>query len=261
MTLVNLGTINDNTTRENLNQTVTTAEPNDIFKFTTTSNRSINLLLTGLGGDADLKLYRDNGNGTLQMSGRDRDQLISTSEIGGSSDEHINRWRGAGTYFAVVEQFSNASSIAYNLYVSATTQSSNPAGPPNTLARENRLGTLSGSRTFTGSVGSKPDSGTDGFSLNETGDTSDMYEFTLPAGHSVNMVLNGLNANADIRLIRDVDGNRRVGSGDVVISGTNNTGTTPDSLFLNTAGTYYLQVYPVSTTPDAINYNLNFNYT
>lgn len=69
MTLYDLGTITGNTAIKRDNFTVTTAEPNDIFKFTTTSNRSINLLLAEITADADLKLFRDNGNGTLQMSG------------------------------------------------------------------------------------------------------------------------------------------------------------------------------------------------
>lgn len=261
MTLYNLGTNIGNTVIQRDNFTVTTAEPNDIFKFTTNSNRSINLLLKDVTADVDLKLYLDNGNGTLQMSGPNRDTLISTSDSGGSVDDHINRWRGAGTYFAVVEQYSSSSPITYDLYVAASTQSSSLTGPPNTLPRENSLGTLSGDRTFTGrSVGFRTNSGTDGFSLNETGDTSDLYYFTLPSGRTVDMILNGLSADADIRLIRDADNDRIVDAGEQVDDSTN-TGTTQDSIFLNTAGTYYLQVYPFAQTPVDISYNLTFNYT
>ncbi len=124
MTLNNLGTINNNEVRTFSNQSVTTSEPNDIFKFTldNSGNRSVNLLLTGLSSseNANLALYRDsNFNGTLQTSGFSRDQLISTSERGFSSDDHINRWRGAGTYFAVVEQYSG-SFISYDLHVAAS---------------------------------------------------------------------------------------------------------------------------------------------
>lgn len=262
MTLTNLGTISNNTVLTRLNQSVTTSEPNDIFKLTITNNRSVNLLLTGLSSseDADLKLFRDNGNGTLQMSGRDRDQLISTSENGASADEHINRWRGSGTYFAVVEQYNSTSPISYDLYVSASQQSSILTGPPNTLAREQNLGNLSSDRTFSGSVGFRADSGTDGFSSNERGDTSDLYYFTLPSGRTANITLSGLNADADIRLIRDSDNDRILdATPNEVVASSTNTGTTNDTISWSTSGNYYLQVYPYAQTPTEINYSLRFD--
>jgi Bacterial pre-peptidase C-terminal domain len=257
MTLYNLGTISNNTAIKKDNLTVTDAEPNDIFKFQITNNRSINLLLTELvGGNPDLALYRDsNGNGTLQVG---RDQRIDASEFGTGRDDQINRWRGAGTYFALVEQYSG-SSIRYDLYVSATQQSSvNVTGPPNLLAKEQDLGNLTADRSFTGqSVGFRGDFG--GGSFAEKGDTSDFYAFTLGAGHSVRIRLDGLSADADIRLIRDADGDRIADPGETVASSTLG-GTTPDEFTWNQSGNYFLQVYPYTQT-DSINYNLTFDYT
>lgn len=258
MTLTNLGKITGNAVETFGNRTVTTAEPNDIFKFEIENARSINLLLTDLNGDADLKLFRDNGNGTLQMSGSNRDQLISTSENGGSLDDHINRWSRPGTYFAVVEQYSSTSSISYDLYVAAS-KNSGRTGPPNTLAQENDLGNLFSDQTFNNeSVGFRKTSGGNGFGLNETGDTSDLYYFTLPAGRTVNITLSGLSNNADIRLIDD-DGvlGRRVYPGEVVAESTNG-GTTPDTISWSTPGDYYLQVYPYDKVND-IEYDIKFD--
>jgi|GEM_PF-2886502 hypothetical protein len=261
MTLTNLGTINNNTVQTRLNQSVTTSEPNDIFKFSITNNRSVNLLLTGLSSteDADLALYRDrNGDGRLQTFGSNADQLISTSENGASFDDHINRWRGSGTYFAVVEQYNSTSPISYDLYVSASQQSI-LTGPPNTLAREQNLGTLSSDRTSSGSVGFRADSGTDGFGLNERGDTSDLYYFTLPSGRTANITLSGLNADADIRLIRDSDNDRILdATPNEVVASSTNTGTTNDTISVSTSGNYYLQVYPYAQTND-INYSIRFD--
>jgi hypothetical protein len=265
MTLYNLGTISNNTAIKKDNLTVTDAEPNDIFKFQITNTRSVNLLLTDLVGtnpDPDLELYRDsNGNGTLQVG---RDERIDTSELGIGHDDQINRWRGAGTYFALVEQYSG-SSIRYDLYVSATQQSSgNVTGPPNLLAKEVDLGNLTADRSFTSqSVGFRGDFG--GGSFAEKGETSDFYAFTLGAGHSVRIRLDGLSADADIRLLRDADGDRVADPGETVISSANG-GTTPDEFTWNQSGNYFLQVYPYPSPsapiyPPTINYNLTFDYT
>jgi Bacterial pre-peptidase C-terminal domain len=261
MTLYDLGTINSNSSIKRDNLTVTNSAPDDVFKFRTTNSRSVNLLLTDIrGGDPDLELYRDsNGNGTLQIG---TDQRIDRSAFASTHDDQINRWRGAGTYFARVYQFSG-SPITYDLYVSATQQSSGAiTGPPNLLARENDLGNLTSNQSFAGqSVGFRSDFGN--FSFSEVGDTSDIYAFTLGAGRSVNITLDGLSADADLRLIRDSNNGRTAGAGETLDDSTNG-GTTPDSIFWTNSTsapiTYYAQVYPYAQTPVDINYNLNFEY-
>jgi hypothetical protein len=259
MTLYNLGTISNNTAIKKDNLTVTDAEPNDIFKFQITNTRSVNLLLTELvGGNPDLALYRDsNANGTLQVGA---DERIDSSSFGTGRDDQINRWRGAGIYFALVEQYSG-SSIRYDLYVSATQQSSvNVTGPPNLLAKEQDLGNLTADRSFTGqSVGFRGDFG--GGSFAEKGDTSDFYAFTLGAGHSVRITLDGLSADADIRLIKDKDGDRVADAiPDETVASSTLGGAQQDVITWNQSGNYFLQVYPYVQT-DSINYNLTFDYT
>lgn len=258
MTLYNLGTISNNTAIKKDNLTVTDADPNDIFKFRITNTRSVNLLLTDLVGtnpNPDLELYRDsNGNGTLQVG---RDERIDTSELGIGRDDQINRWRGAGTYFALVEQYSG-SSIRYDLYVSATQQASGDVtGPPNLLAKEQDLGNLTADRSFTNrSVGFRSNFG--GGSFAENGDTSDFYAFTLGAGHSVKITLNNLSDDADIRLIKDKDGDR-VADLDETVANSTLGGAQQDVITWNQSGNYFLQVYPYLQT-DSINYNLTFYY-
>ncbi len=258
MPLTNLGTIEGNAVQTFNNQIVKTSEPRDVYKFEIENARSINLLLTDLSSseDADLALYKDtNGNGTLQTFGVNRDRLISTSENGTSVDDHINRWSGQGTYFAVVEQFSNNSSVSYDLYVAASRKFGR-TGPPNTLAQENDLGNLSSDQTFTNeSVGFRRNSGGNGFNLNEVGDTSDLYYFNLPPGKTVNINLNTHGNDADIRLIDD-DGDRIVEPGEDILSSTSD-GTT-DTITLSDSGDYYLQVYPFDKVNN-ITYDIEFD--
>jgi hypothetical protein len=248
MTVYDLGTIDNNTARSRWNETVTNAAPNDIFKFRTLNSRSINVMISDLqGGDADLQLYRDtNGNGTLQIG---TDQLMQSSTNGGTNDDIINRWRGAGTYFAYVYQFSG-SPITYDIYVSATKQSSgNLTGPPNLLARENDLGYLGGNSYYSGSVG------TTSVSSSDANDTSDIYSFYLDAGQTADFYLYGLSSNADIRVIQD-DGGRTAGAGETIAT-SNATGTNYEYLPFTApnSGDYYLQVY----TPGLTNTNYNLD--
>jgi hypothetical protein len=257
MTLYDLGTIDSNAANKRDNLTVTTSAPDDIFKFRTLNSRSINLMITDLqGGDADLQLYRDsNNNGTLQIG---TDQLISSSTSGGSNDDEINRWGGQGTYFARVYRYNspyNGPSVRYDFYYSATKQNAVFTGPPNLLSKEENLGNLTSDRSFQNrSVGFS----TSGSS--EVGDTSDLYAFTLGAGHTVNIRLDGLNNNADIRLIRDSDNDRIVdGVPNEQVASSTRWGTTADVIPVSTPGDYYLQVYP--TTGSNIEYDLTFDYT
>jgi Bacterial pre-peptidase C-terminal domain len=258
MTLYDLGTITSNGSIKRDNLTVTTSAPDDIFKFKTLNTRSVNVMITDLvGGDVDLELYRDSNLNNIP----EPLELIQGSYDFGTNDDVINRWRDAGTYLAKVYKFSSSpSSLRYDFYVSATQQSSDKlTGPPNLLAKENDLGNLTSDQFYSGSVGFRGDNG-GGF---EVGDTSDIYAFTLGAGRSVNITLDGLSADADLRLIRDSNNGRTVGAGETLDDSTFG-GTTPDSIsWTNSTSapiTYYAQVYPYVQTPVDINYNLNFDY-
>lgn len=251
MTLYDLGTIDNNTAIKRDNFTVTNAAPDDVFKFKTLNSRSVNVLLTDLqGGNANLQLYRDsNGNGTLQTG---TDQLLDSSIFGGTHDDQINRWRDSGTYFARVLR-NSGSPVRYDIYVSATQQSFNVAGPPNLLAKEENLGNLTSDRTFTGrSVGFRGDNG----GGSEVGDTSDLYSFTLGAGQTVSISLVPYTFDADIRLIQDFNNGRTVGAGETVADSTNG-GASSDHIVWNQPGTYYLQVYPFEQNNN-IGYDLDF---
>ena len=82
-------------------------------------------------------------------------------------------------------------------------------------------------------------------------DTNDFYRFSLSGRASFNLTLNGLAADADVRLL-DRYGNTLVGS--------YNSGSIADSIRRTLdAGTYYVQVYPYGKT--STYYNLNISAT
>jgi hypothetical protein len=71
----------------------------------------------------------------------------------------------------------------------------------NSLATATNLGTLKGTQVISGWVDSL--------------DISDIYRFSLTSSRSINLTLSGMSSDADIRLIRDVNNNGVIDSGDV----------------------------------------------
>lgn len=89
---------------------ISSTTDNDYFKFTTTSpNTYIQVTLTNLPADYDLRLYNSSGS------------TLSTSQLGGTSSETIKRnTTSAGTYYLRVWGYNGAYSTTqcYNLRVS-----------------------------------------------------------------------------------------------------------------------------------------------
>lgn len=200
----------------------------DVYKFNLTGTNNINLNLRNIssGDDADLRLYQDSNFNGIFDSG---DNELSRSRNLSNNDDSINYRANSGTYFAVVESFSlgNDNRLTYNLDSSATGTSQ----ASNLLPREVKVGNLSGDRTFSNWVGNS--------------DTTDTYAFSLDSWERVDIRLSGLSSDADIRVIRDFNGNRVVDSGEV-LSVSSNAGTSSDLLSVSGGGNYFLQVYQFS---------------
>lgn len=227
MATFNLGLIGSTPVVRN-NFTVTETAPTDVFQFQINSTRNLNLSLTDIsaGDDAELFLYRDNGNGFFDSG----DQLVTFDATGGNRDEVINRRVDAGTYFAEVRRFGPGSSgtVSYDFAVSATAPNST-ADFNNLLGSEfDSLGNLSGDVTRGSNVSNV--------------DTSDIYRFSLGLFEGVNITLSNLLADADIRLIRDFNNNRIVDAGEEIARSTRG-GTTSDVISnIRESGEYFLQV-------------------
>jgi hypothetical protein len=198
----------------------------NVYQFTH-SGGNFNLAMTGLSADADVQLIRDsNNNGIAEVS-----EIVTGSYRGGNYDETINlESLTAGNYFVQVYQYSGNTS--YTLRMSNT-------DPSNVLATEVNVGALSGTRSFTGAVGST--------------DTSNLYRFSLASASNFSLSMTGLTSDADVRIIRDGNNNGLVDAGEQVAI-SQNWSTNAESITLSnlTAGSYLAQVYQ---------YNGNTNYS
>jgi hypothetical protein len=219
--------------------TLAATDTSDVLVFNTTSLGNINLALTNIsaGDDIDIQLFRDDGDGIFEPTSGD--VYISAGPRPGNQDDSITvANQPAGNYFVEVSRFDLGSfgDASYRLSLSNTRVS-------NLLPIEFRVGNLSASQNFVGNVGNS--------------DTADVYAFSLDRfeGTSINLTPQG--GNADIRLIQDVNGNGVVDPGDLLRSSTN-PGTQTDSIRLDAAGNYLVQVYQAST--DSTKYNLAFDY-
>lgn len=81
----------------------------DYFRFSVSGVRDVTLALTGLEGNASLRLIQDkNGNGQI-----DSGEVLASSNRSGSSNESINKVLGSGTYFAEIQQDMGSSSYEF----------------------------------------------------------------------------------------------------------------------------------------------------
>jgi subtilisin family serine protease len=215
------------------NDSVGSSDPSDFYRFTLSKFGSFNLALAGLNADADVKVFRDiNNNGTIDIG-----EEVGRSVQSGSSDEWMNLENlMAGTYFVQVYQFSG--STPYSLRLSNSDISEFLTGGVT-------LGTLNSTQTVSGSFSSK--------------DTTNLYRFTLGAAAPLNLSLTGLSADADVRLIRDINQNGMVEAGEEVARSQQGYGLDE---FINlrslAAGTYFVQAYQFN---GETNYTLNLSTT
>lgn len=205
----------------------------DTYSFTLDSTGNINLALTGLSSDADVEIFRDfNSNGIVDAE----DTQVGGSFRGGSTDDSINiASQEAGDYIVEVNQFSG--DTTYDLRLSTTFASS----ASNLLPSETEVGSLTDSLTFSNSVSDE--------------DTTDIYNFIVDAAGDFTFTLDGLTADADLRLIQDINSNLIVDEGEVIATSTfGSTSTDSITAFLEPGDNYYVQVYQFSS--GTIDYDL-----
>ena len=119
---------------------------------------------------------------------------------------------------------------------------------PGTLSSANNLGAFAETSNIstTGSV--------------DKDDIVDYHRFQLVNMGSVRIDVKNLQANADLRIIRDVNGNNRIDAGDELIK-SEKTGTTNESITLDGlgVGTYFAEVKSVAGD-DSTTYDLKLDY-
>lgn len=85
----------------------------DMHRFTLDGVRDVTLAMTGLTGDADLRIINDANNNGIVDSG----EVVASSGRSGNLNETINTVLGPGNYFAQVYQYSGNTN--YNLRLTA----------------------------------------------------------------------------------------------------------------------------------------------
>lgn len=211
----------------------------DYTHFHLDQTSSFNLFLKGAIGNAAVDLL--NASGTTIASSYDGRlfsmQGISTTQNFDTHDVALNLSSlAAGDYYLKVSPFWSqqssgrgplaryypATTVAtdYDLTVSTTPVS-------NLLPTEIDLGTLSGTRLLKGSL--------------DSNNTSEMYRVTVGAGN-LHITLSGMNANADVRLIKDYNNDGVVNANEVIASSAQGYGFTDGTHNTVRGGTYFIQV-------------------
>ena len=190
----------------------------DYYKFEVTENSAFNIKLSGFSQNIGIQLY--NNDGSRQLASAYSDVSASTA---------INRNLRAGTYYLMITGGSSQGT-SYQLEASAIAAGTYQDDAGNTIETARDIGVLDGARTFDDFIGSY---------YGEVEDYSDLYRFVLEKSSKVNFAFSAESADASSYL-RLLDSQGR--SADSYSDGV-------DSLekFL-TAGTYYLQVSPRSSS-------------
>jgi hypothetical protein len=235
----NLGTLIRDANPVGKREFVGNTDIKDTYSFRLENDNNINIALTNMTANADVRLFRDfNGNGLRDTN----DSEISTSSIRfGNQPESINPSSllnnvDAGSYLIEVNRVGTVNT-EYDLRVSTNAISK----PSNLVTAETEVGTLTASRTFNEAI--------------VNSDTSDSYHFAVNSSRNFRFDLSGLSGDMDIRLINDRNNDAVVDASEVIVS-SNVGGTRPESItqFLTPGSTYYLQVYQYSGVSS---YNLN----
>jgi hypothetical protein len=246
------------------NQVVTATAPYYAVQFTLNESRIFhaNLHDISAGDNLDLKLYRDdNHNGIFDVAdvnvgADDRSTaLVNDSTHTGHHDESINMLLNSGLYFLRVERVSGVGDASYDLDL-ATTGTDGSAKSSPLLSQEVYVHlpgdpTRTITRSFAGGILSS--------------NTTDTYFFRNHSGsgntHEIDILLSGLDTDADLRLIRDNNDNRIFDLGDTVYN-SKNRGLGSETLSIDIAGDYFLQVNQYSSSYlNAYQISFESNYT
>lgn len=187
--------------------TISQTNTRDLYKITLTSAQILDLSLTGLTGNLNMRLLNENGR-TLYLSGRN-----------GTAGENIETVLQAGTYYAYVYHATGYG--AYSLNIRSTNPVADNAGNSRAAAKDLGELTSSTSNDYIGAT-----------------DTNDYYKFNVNGVSSFSLSLTGLSADADVQLLN---------SRGQLIARSINDGTSDESIATTLAsGVYFIRVYRYS---------------
>lgn len=200
-----------NTNIQTINNTVSSFEANDLYRFNLKGRSSFNLTLDGLSEDADVRLIQDrNANGKF-----DRGETIAYSNNGGTLAESISTDLAAGTYYIEAYPYGN---IETNYRLSVSGVPFDSAG--NTFNNAREVAVDSQTKSISDWVGKL--------------DSQDYYKFNLDSTSDFKVAVNNLSADADLQLLSS-QGN--------ILASSVNIGTASELISQTLeAGSYYIKV-------------------
>ena len=231
---------------------ISSSDQVDYTRFHLDRTSSFNLFLKGAIGNVAVDLLDASGT-TIASSADGRLLLsrgISTTQNFDTHDVALNLSSlAAGDYYLKVSPFwsQQRSTKPLDRYYLPTTVPTDyeltvsTEMVSNLLPTEIDLGTLSGTRLLKGSL--------------DANNTSEMYRVTVGAGN-LHITLSGMNANADVRLIRDVNNDGIINGNEAFASSSQGYGFTDGIYNTVRGGTYFIQV---SQAQDAAGANINYN--
>lgn len=205
---------------------VSSLEGSDLYNFNFQGHSSFNLTLDGLSADADVKLLQDkNGNGKFEKG-----ETIAYSNNGGTLAESINTDLGKGNFQIKVYPYDN---IETNYRLTVWGVPFDSAG-----------NTTNNARSVIVDIQTKNISDWVGKS-----DSKDYYKFNLANTSNLKVEVDGLSADADLRLLSD--------KGNILASSVN-IGTLNESIAQTLeAGTYYLKINSYNNSETYYNLKLS----
>ncbi|MEO1378061.1 MAG: S8 family serine peptidase [Cyanobacteria bacterium J06635_10] len=198
-----------NTSPLSINDTINELEGNHLYSFKIQGRSSFKLTLDDLS--ADVKLIRDkNANGRL-----DKGEIIAYSNNRGKGAESISKNLGAGNYYLEVDSYND---VETNYRLSVWAVPFDKAG--NSFNNARRVALKSRTKSIRDWVGGL--------------DEKDYYKFNLNKTSNLNVAVDGLSADADLRLLNS--------KGNILASSVN--AGSLNELIAETvgAGTYYIEV-------------------
>lgn len=211
--------------------------PKQLYRFTLDRPSDVSLVLTGAMGDADLYLVAD----VNQNNQIDYEEIIDSSLNYGTDTDSINRSLPAGTYFVEVYRYDG--SPFYSLNLQATPRTDIPPDyVGNTLPEAFYLGDLTNAgMSFVNGI--LANSGIPVPEQVGDFDPVDVYRFSLATPNQLWVTLDGLSADADIRIGSDRNQDGIISYDEVLGSGFRG-GTESENVYIPAlvAGDYYILV-------------------
>lgn len=213
-------------------------DPQDIYRLNLAIASQMNLTIDQLNTDADLALVQDrNQNGKI-----DFDETLGISAKTGTTPESLSPILAPGTYYAVISTFQG--NTPYHFTLSTTPLPVVPDSAGNSLAEAMNLGTLTGNFAIGDFVGDA--------------DIRDIYRFSTDTAGEFNLELNGMTADADVRLVQDISNNGNIDPGEIITLSQKSGNSREAIAQVLQTGTYFIVV---SQFDGNTNYNLSLSTT